>query len=268
MSVHAEWRRYGGEHVGLLCRPERAPSPLPAVLVLQEAWSVDTHIEELAHRFAAAGYASFAPDLYPRGRACPEALSQERRRELLDFMNRLPKAAWADADLRDAELARRPVAEQPQIARAVSALFSGLGGLERHLPQLLATTRYLREECDSTRGQRLASVGFAIGGSLSALLACHDQDLSAAVTFYGALPQAELLSQIRCPLLGFYGELDREITDRVPDLARAMAGPRFEWHVYPGAARAFFNDTLPSYDLAAARDAFVRTLAFLQGALS
>ncbi len=36
----------------------------PGVIVLQEWWGLVPHIEAVADRFAAAGYAAFAPDLY------------------------------------------------------------------------------------------------------------------------------------------------------------------------------------------------------------
>jgi carboxymethylenebutenolidase len=38
---------------------------------------------------------------------------------------------------------------------------------------------------------------------------------------------------------------------------------RFEYHVYPGAPHAFFNDTRSAYRVDPARDAWVRTLDFL-----
>ncbi|HWX25504.1 MAG TPA: dienelactone hydrolase family protein, partial [Vicinamibacteria bacterium] len=164
--------------------------------------------------------------------------------------------------------AKRPETERVRIADSLATLFAGLAALDRHVPQLLETTRYLRGECASTRGQKIASVGFCMGGALSALLACHDGDLAAAVIFYGVAPRADLAARIRCPVLGLYGGLDRRITDQVPAFARDMEGKAFEWHVYEGAPHAFFNDGRPSYDLRAARDAFVRTLTLLRDVLN
>ncbi len=40
---------------GFLAHPARVRDPLPAVLVLQEIWGVDSHIQDVAVRFAAAG---------------------------------------------------------------------------------------------------------------------------------------------------------------------------------------------------------------------
>jgi carboxymethylenebutenolidase len=39
-------------------------------------------------------------------------------------------------------------------------------------------------------------------------------------------------------------------------------GGSFEYHIYPGAPHAFFNDTRPSYRVDAARDAWARLLGF------
>ena len=42
MTVKTEWIHFG-EHLGYLARPDRAATPLPGVVVIQEIWGVDTH---------------------------------------------------------------------------------------------------------------------------------------------------------------------------------------------------------------------------------
>jgi carboxymethylenebutenolidase len=37
---------------------------LPGIVVIQEIWGLDEHIEDVTRRFAAEGYAALAPDLY------------------------------------------------------------------------------------------------------------------------------------------------------------------------------------------------------------
>ena len=56
---------------------------------------------------------------------------------------------------------------------------------------------------------------------------------------------------------------DARILASLPAFVAAMAkhGKSFEQYVYEGAGHAFFNDTRGSYDVRAARDAWVRTLA-------
>jgi carboxymethylenebutenolidase len=53
----------GGTGQGYLALPE-GQGPHPAVVVIQEWWGVDEHIEDVARRFAAEGYMALAPDLY------------------------------------------------------------------------------------------------------------------------------------------------------------------------------------------------------------
>ena len=63
MPTKTDWVQYDDQR-GYLAWPERATAPLPAVLVIQEVWGVDAHIQDVTRRLASAGYAAFAPDLY------------------------------------------------------------------------------------------------------------------------------------------------------------------------------------------------------------
>lgn len=88
--------------------------------------------------------------------------------------------------------------------------------------------------------------------------------MRAAVIFYGNNPPFERIPDIEARVLGIYGGEDHRITDAAPELEAAMkqAGKGFEYHVYPGAPHAFFNDTRPNYREDAARDAWRRVLEF------
>ncbi len=124
--------------------------------------------------------------------------------------------------------------------------------------------RHLREERTETRGQKIACVGFCMGGGLSALLACEEPELSGAAVFYGMAPPAEKIAAIACPVIAFYGAMDQRVNAGIPGFQEAMraAGKSFEHHIYEGAGHAFFNDDGPSYDVNAARDSYARLLAF------
>lgn len=141
-----------------------------------------------------------------------------------------------------------------QPADAITDLKAGLAYLDQH---------------KKVRAGRLASVGFCWGGARSFMLATESERLRAAVVFYGSAPPAEKLAEVRCPVLGIYGETDERITSRVPEVAEAMkkSGKKFEYKIYPGAGHAFFNDTGERYNASAARDAWAMTLAFLRGNL-
>lgn len=53
----------GQSNSGYLARPSGS-GPWPGVVVIQEWWGLDDHIKSIADRFAAAGFAAIAPDLY------------------------------------------------------------------------------------------------------------------------------------------------------------------------------------------------------------
>lgn len=270
MSLHTEWVRYGEnqQYTGYAARLIRAKKPLPVVLVLQEIWGVDRHIQDVVQRFAAAGYAAFAPDLYARDGERPEALQDVRIEEVKRFLDSIPPTAWGNAEERKVALAKLPEHESNRISDSFGAIFGGLTP-SLYTEQLLATTEFLRNSYEVTQRQGIASIGFCLGGALSALLACEDKELQGAIIFYGNAPQEEKLAEIACPVLGFYGQLDARITDEVPGLKVSMnkMGKLFDAHVYDGAHHAFFNDTRASYNVGAARDAFARTLQFFNGIL-
>jgi carboxymethylenebutenolidase len=56
-----EFKANGGTASGYLARPE---SSAPGVVVIQEWWGLDDHIKSIVERFAQAGFAALAPDLY------------------------------------------------------------------------------------------------------------------------------------------------------------------------------------------------------------
>ncbi len=273
MSIAAETILKTDGFTGYLARPERAKGALPAVLIVQEAWGVDPHIEDVTRRFAAAGYVALAPDLYAQGGKRPEPLSRERLAALVAFINEAGPAVMRDPQEKARALAQRPEAQRAPLAESMDVVMTvamGGGGREQQVAILKEAAQYLRAERQETTGQKVGAVGFCMGGGLAALLACRDPELGAAVIFYGQAPPAEELARLRCPVLGFYGGSDQRITGQVPAFAAAMAaaGKNFEHHVYPQAGHAFFNDGRPTYDVAAARDGFARTLAFLRDTLA
>ncbi len=232
----------------------------PAIVVIHEIFGVDEHIRDVARRFAAQGYVAAAPNLFTG-----EIQALFTRENIAAAMQSL---ATVPADLRkDPTKFAAFAATQPAERQPVLAAFGKVSNptVQAGFAQdLVGVTRYLRAlpEVDP---DRIGSVGFCFGGAMSARLATVDPELRAAIVFYGQNPPLEDVPRIRAALLGLYGSEDPGITGTVPQLAEAMkaAGQRFDYHVYPGARHAFFNDTRSStYHPVSAEDAWKRVLLF------
>jgi carboxymethylenebutenolidase len=245
-------------------RPAAAgDSPLPGVVVIQEVWGVDDHIQDVARRVAEAGYVALAPDLYGPGGREPD-LAPERLLEAKRFMDSMPPGGFMDEEVRERALAELPDDERARVVETAQAVFGRfMAQTDRHVAVARAAVAALASGEGSSGA--VGSIGFCMGGAISGRLACAEPALGAAVVFYGSPPPAELVEQVGCPVLGHYGGDDDRITNDVPAFADAMAaaGAEFDHHIYPGTPHAFFNDTRPSYRVGPARQAWARTLAFL-----
>lgn len=256
---------------GYRAQPERAVGPLPGVIVLQEIWGVDDHIEDVTRRFAAAGYVAVAPDLFSVKGARPEPVTKERIAEVQAWANTAPRDAIFDGAKRKAALdALDDQALAGRVHATMSSLTPALGAMDDFLPHLLATVAYLHTADPVARGQKVGAVGFCMGGGLVGRLACATTDLAAGVIFYGSPPPLDRVGQGTAPLLGLYAQSDAGIVAALPAFSEAMETAKrpFEKHIWSDANHAFFNDGRPSYAAHAARDAFVKTLAFLRDHLS
>src|SRR4029077_17713307 len=95
-------------------------------------------------------------------------------------------------------------------------------------------------------------------------LAVRMPDLSAAVPFYGAAPQAADVAKIKAAVLAHHGELDTALAAGWPAYDAALTANKVphEGYIYPKANHGFHNDTTPRYDEAAAKLAWTRTLGW------
>ncbi|MEB3103526.1 dienelactone hydrolase family protein [Ferviditalea candida] len=270
MTVHTEWKMFSGKTGD--CRAyfasmEPVAEPRPAVLIIQEIWGVDAHIRDVAGRFAAAGYVAIAPELFAVNGVTPEPHTEERLAEAKAFLHSIPHSAWFNPRERETAILGQPADRQDRLRETLDLLFGLLNPAAQsgRLAGILAdTAEYARNTYEKTKGMPVASVGFCMGGALSAVLATRDPLHAGSVVFYGRPPQ-EGIADIQCPVLGFYGGQDPNITNLIPGFQEEMKkhGKAFEAVVYPDAKHAFYNDTNPTYDVNSARDAFARSLVFL-----
>jgi carboxymethylenebutenolidase len=124
----------------------------------------------------------------------------------------------------------------------------------------------------ATSSSKVGTVGFCMGGALSLYAATKNENVGACVVFYGGHPNVKPdLANLKSPVLGIYGERDKSVSPSVVhELERKLKelGKSFEYHIYPGADHAFFNDTRPTvYNAEAAADAWTRTVGFLRSHL-
>jgi carboxymethylenebutenolidase len=109
--------------------------------------------------------------------------------------------------------------------------------------------------------------GYCMGGTFALRAACDLEGFSAAVPFYGDIPNDDVLSKLRTPTVFISGTRDGWITpEKVAALEDAVErfGLPVETVKYE-ADHAFFNDTRPEvYDENAARDAWALAIAFFK----
>jgi carboxymethylenebutenolidase len=269
MTLHSEWKSLKGTNGSIsayISSIEPVSEPRPTVLIIQEVWGVEEHIQDVVQRFAAAGYVAIAPDLFADNGVRPEELSEERMTEAKSFLHSIPHTSWFNPDDRETAILTQPSEKQENLRSTLTALFGLLDPRksEKFVSILKDTAEYARNSFEKTKGMPVTSVGFCLGGALSVALATQDPKHAGSIVFYGRPPR-QFIADIQCPILGFYGGEDKNITNLVPDFEAEMKknGKSFEAIVYPNGQHAFFNDTNPTYNSRYARDAFSRSLTFL-----
>jgi len=208
---------------GYLARPKGGG---PGVIVIQEWWGLVPHIEQIADRFADAGFVALAPDLY-HGESTKSP----------DQAGKMMMAMRVDQAERDLAGAIDHLVAQPEVST-----------------------------------KKVGTVGFCMGGALSLFAASKNPEVGACVVFYGGHPHVKPdLAALQAPVLGLFAGKDGFVT---PQAVKALddeltrLGKRHEFHTYPDADHAFFNDHRPEvYDAAAAADAWEKTLAFFKSEL-
>jgi carboxymethylenebutenolidase len=221
-----------GPMEGHFSLPDRG-ARVPGILVAQEAFGVNAHIQRVCRRLADAGYAALAPELYHR----------EGNGIVVDYSD-FEKARLLLGTLTNDGLG--------------NDLLSALSFLDAH---------------PTVDPVHIGIVGFCVGGYVAFLAACRTHVSAAVSFYGGGIvterPKAKLApllseaERIRCPVLGLFGEEDASIS--LADVAAvrerlSSLGKVSEIVTYPGAGHGFFCEERPSYRKDAAADAWKRTL--------
>ena len=211
-----------------VAQPEGTPKA--AIVVLQEIFGVNSHIQSVTDRFAAQGYLAIAPATFERVKTGVEL-------------------GYTDADMTAGF----------GLKSAVDAL-PGLGVML----DIQAAINYAAQ----TSGGKVGIIGFCWGGLLTWRAACTLSGLSAAAPYYGGgmTSEEEIARTPQCPVMAHFGDQDHWIPlEGVTAFAKVH--PEVEVHVY--AANHGFNcDQRGSFNEAAAQLARERTLAFFAAKLA
>jgi carboxymethylenebutenolidase len=226
-----------GETMGLyVARPKGATKG--AVIVIQEAFGVTEHIQDVCERFAAEGYVGVAPHIFHR--TGDPLIAYDKMQEVIPHVMGL-KAPGLMADM-DAALAY--LKKEGFGPAKVAIVGFCLGG---SVAALVAGRRKIG-----------AAVTFYGGGVTSGR--------------FGEQSLVELGPQFQTPWLGLYGDVDQSIPfTEVEMLRRAAAKSSVDTDVvrYPEADHGFHCDHRPSfYHEASAKDAWGRTVAWVDAHLN
>ena len=142
---------------------------------------------------------------------------------------------------------------------------------DRAKRDLHATAEFLRSQ-KNVKHDRIASIGWCMGGGYSLDVARQEPALTAAVINYGHLAtDPASLKRINASILGLFGGQDRGIkVEDVKNFEQTLKalGKNVEIHIYPDAGHAFENpNNKAGYRPDDAADAWQRTVNFLAATL-
>lgn len=205
----------------------------PTIIVVNEIFGVHEWIKDVCRRFARLGYVAVAPEFFYRG----------------DPERTLPR-------LTDFGAIRAIVAK---------------AGLEQVMGDVEATIAWASGQ-GFVNAKKLAITGFCWGGGITWMAAARFPQLKAAGAWYGGLkgnpgPEGrkfpmDVVADLKCPVLGLYGGLDKGIpVADVEAMQARLKGTKSSIILYPDADHGFLADYRPSYNAAAGKDAWAKLLA-------
>ena len=199
---------------------------LPAVIMIHENKGLNDNIKKMANLLARNGYVVLAVDLF-KGEVTTD---RNRSSELSQY-----------------------VGDNQDIATA----------------NLKSAVKYL-SSLPNVNPEKIVSLGWCFGGGQSLQLALNSQDhpVAATIIYYGRLlTDNASLAKIKWPVLGIFGDQDKSISvDSVKafEMALNSNGIPNEIYIYKGVGHAFANPSGENYAPKETRDAWQKTLAFLE----
>src|SRR4051794_9714711 len=210
-----------------------APSGTPkgGIVVIQEAFGVNDHIEDICRRLAAEGWLAVAPHFFHR--TGDPKLGYDDFSQIMPHFGKIDREAALtdlDAGIAHLEAAGHPVERQGVVGFCMGGTLALIPGAERHAG---------------------AAVTFYGGGLTEGR--------------FGFPPLLEVAPRLQAPWLGLFGDKDQSIpVDEVEQLrtAAATSGQPTEIVRYAEAGHGFNCDQRADYHAPSAKDAWSRTLAW------
>lgn len=208
---------------------EPSGTPATGVVVVQEAFGVNDHIEDVCRRFAAEGYLAVAPHLFHR--TGDPKLGYADIQQVMPHMQGLSR----DGVLSDVDAAIAHLTDAGIDTGRIGVVGFCMGGT---VALLVGRERPVG-----------AAVTFYGGGVKQGR--------------FGFPALVDVAPRLQAPWLGLFGDQDPGIpVEQVEELrvAAATASPPTEVVRYPDAGHGFHCDQRDSYHPASAQDAWRRTL--------
>jgi dienelactone hydrolase len=135
--------------------------------------------------------------------------------------------------------------------------------------QLVRTAREYGLKLPRANGKS-GVTGFCNGGGMAWESTAAIAGFNAAVSFYGAPPEAATMAKIQAPVLAFAGDDDPGLAPRVsgaaPDMQRL--GKTFEFKIYPNVTHAYLHQQTLGENAVATLDSWTKAMAFFKRYLS
>ena len=213
--------------------------PYPGLIVVMEAFGLNSNIKSLTERFAAEGFVAIAPNLYFR-----------QPNNVVGYDN-LPAAIKLMGSLTD-----------DQIVADMTAAINHLKAMKEVKPKF-GTTGFCM-------GGRVAFLTAVRNPDVYATAPFYGGGMTRAGQPGGKAP-TEYAANLKGPVMAFFGGKDAFIpvaeVDKFRD-ALNQAGKPAEIVLYADADHGFMCDDRPSYHEAHAKEAFPKTVAFFKQHLS
>ena len=235
VPLHKENVVYYKETSGYLVYPENtsmqgggneSTSKLPGVVMIHEWWGLNDHIRNMADELAKEGYAVLAVNLY-----------------------------------------NGKVAATPD--EAMSLVTAARDNQNESNLNMMAAVDYLKS-LDNVDSSKIVSLGWCFGGGQALQLALNADPatpIAATVLYYGNLvTDQQQLSKLKGPVLGIFGSEDQSIPiSEVREFENALDAINIpnEIYIYEGVGHAFANPTGESFAPAELKDAWQKTVEFL-----